>query len=315
LKALITGAGLSPGQISSTSISFMLGPRLNAAGRLESAMLAYELLRTDDEAKARQLAAELNQLNARRQQLTSQSVEAARAQIAAEGEDQYLYLIADREFKPGIVGLVAGRLTEQLYRPAVVVELGAEQSRGSARSIAEFDITKALDRCAAAGLLVRHGGHAAAAGFTVENARLPELKETLQQLAAEELADKELQPKLEIDADLKLGDVDWATWGFLQQLEPTGYANPQPLFRSRGLRVRDERRVGANEGHLKLVVSDPGAGPRREVAWHAIAFNQGHWCGRLQGQVDLVYRLDKNVWNGESRMQLVVEDLQPSGSN
>ncbi|MCB0198476.1 MAG: single-stranded-DNA-specific exonuclease RecJ [Anaerolineae bacterium] len=312
LQALINKTGLALGQISASSIGYILGPRINAAGRLESAMLAYELLRTDDVFKAASLASELDLLNARRRQLTAQSLEAAQAQIEADGADGFLYLVASKEFLSGIVGLVAGRLVEQTYRPSLVVELGDRQSRGSARSIAEFDITNALDRCAVDGLLVRHGGHAAAAGFTVENKKLPALKATLQEIAAEELSEKDLQPSLHIDAEIKLGDTDWATWGLLQQMEPTGYANPQPLFLSRRLQVRDARKVGADGAHLKLVVSDPEAGPRREAAWDAIAFRQGHWYGSLPRVVDLAYKLEENNWNGNRRLQLVVEDLRPA---
>ena len=167
-------------------------------------------------------------------------------------------------------------------------------------------------RWIAAGLLVRHGGHAAAAGFTVENRKLPALKTTLQEIAAEQLSGKNLQPSLAIDAEIALGDVDWATWGLLQQMEPTGYANPQPLFLSRRLQVRDARKVGSDGAHLKLVVSDPEAGPRREVAWDAIAFRQGHWYGKLPRVVDLAYKLEENNWNGNRRLQLVVEDLRPA---
>ena len=312
LKALIKKTGLTEGQITSSSIGYILGPRINAAGRLESAMLAYDLLQTDDVVKADRLAAELDQLNVRRQHLTAQSVEAAQSQIEADGTNDLLYMVASQEFPSGIVGLVAGRLVEQYYRPSLVVELGDRQSRGSARSIAEFDITKALDKCAAAGLLVRHGGHAAAAGFTVENKKLPALKAALQEIAAEELSDKDLQPSLTIDAKLNLGDADFATMGLLQQLEPTGYANPQPLFLSRRLQVRDARKVGADGAHLKLVVSDPEAGPRREAAWDAIAFRQGHWYGKLPRVIDLAYKLEENHWNGNKRLQLVVEDLRPA---
>ncbi|MEZ4768759.1 MAG: single-stranded-DNA-specific exonuclease RecJ [Caldilineales bacterium] len=312
LQALINKTGLTLGQITSTSIGYVLGPRINAAGRLESAMLAYELLQTDDVFKAASLSGELDHLNARRQQLTAQSVEAAQAQIEADGTDGFLYMVASQEFLSGIVGLVAGRLVEQYYRPSLVVELGDRQSRGSARSIAEFDITSALDRCAAAGLLVRHGGHAAAAGFTVENKKLPALKTMLQEIAADDLGAKDLQPSLRIDAEIALGDVDWATWGLLQQMEPTGYANPQSLFMSRRVQVRDARKVGAGGAHLKLTVSDPDAGPRREVAWDAIAFRQGHWFGKLPRVIDLAYKLDENNWNGNKRLQLVVEDLRPA---
>ena len=145
-------------------------------------MISYELLQTDDVFKASQLAQQLDQLNSRRQHLTAEAVEQAAAQIEADGGDGYVLMAGSEAFLSGIVGLVAGRLVEQYYRPALVMELGEQTSRGSARSIAEFDITAALDRCAADGLLVRHGGHAAAAGFTVENTKLPKFKARLQEI-------------------------------------------------------------------------------------------------------------------------------------
>lgn len=312
LQALLGQSGLAPGAVTATSIGFGLGPRLNAAGRLDSAMISYELLQTADVFKAAELAQQLDRLNARRQQLTAEAVEAAQAQIEAEGAGGYLHMAASQSFLSGIVGLVAGRLVEQYYRPAIVVELGERTSRGSARSIAEFDITRALDRCAEAGMLLRHGGHAAAAGFTVETQRLPALKERLQEIAAEELGARDLRPTLSIDAEVPLGDLDWATFGLLQQLEPTGYANPQPLLMSRRVRIRDAKRVGADSAHLKLTVSDPDAGPRQEVAWDAIAFRQAHWYGSLPRSVDLAYSLEKNSWNGQPRLQLNVSDIRPA---
>ncbi|MDW8318350.1 MAG: single-stranded-DNA-specific exonuclease RecJ [Anaerolineae bacterium] len=313
LQALLAQAGVKPGQVTSTAIGFFLGPRLNAAGRLESAMLSYELLQTQDVFKAAQLARELDALNLRRQQLTAEAVEIARQRIEAEGADGYLHLVADPDFREGIVGLVAGKLVEHYYRPALVVTLGERYSKGSARSIGDFHVTDALDRCAQEGLLVRHGGHAMAAGFTLETAKLPRLKARLQELAAEALADKDLQPALQIDAEVPLGDLDWATYDLLQQLEPTGYANQPPVLMSRRVQVRDAKPVGAGGAHLKLTVSDPSAGPRREVAWDAIAFNQGHWFGQLPRVVDLAYTLDRNDWNGQARLQLVVADLRPAG--
>lgn len=318
LQALMTQAGVEPGQVTSTTIGYVLGPRLNAAGRLDSALLSYELLQTDDVFKATDLAVQLDHLNRQRQELTMQALEMAQAQIEAEENgatgNQFMFLAASPEFRSGIVGLVAGRLVEQYYRPTLVVEIGEHESRGSARSIAEFDITAALDRCAQAGLLVRHGGHRSAAGFTVETHKLAPLKEMLQSIAVEELQGEDLRPALTVDVELPLGDLDWATAGLLQELEPTGYANPQPQFLSRNLRVRSARQVGRDGSHLKLTVSDPEAGPRREIVWDAIAFNQGRWYGQMPSYVDLVYALEENIWNGERRLQLVVSDLRAASA-
>jgi single-stranded-DNA-specific exonuclease len=310
LQAMMGVAGAAPGQVTATTIGFALGPRLNAAGRLDSAMLSYELLVTDDVFKASQLAGQLNALNARRQQVTAEAFQQAQAQIEAGGSDEFLHIAASEAFLAGIVGLVAGRLVEQYYRPAIVMELGQQQSRGSARSIGEFDITAALDHCAAEGLLLRHGGHAAAAGLTVENRKLPALTARLRAIAAEALAEKDLRPPLLVDQEIALGDVDYAVLGLLQEMEPTGYANPQPRLLSRNLLVRDARKVGADGAHLKLTVSDPAAGSRSGQSWDAIAFRQGHWYGKLPRAVDLVYSLEENVWNGNRRLQLVVEDLR-----
>jgi len=315
LQAMMGVAGAAPGQVTATTVGFALGPRLNAAGRLDSAMISYELLLTDDVFKASQLASQLNSLNARRQQVTAEAFEQAQAQIEANGSDGYLHIAASEHFLAGIVGLVAGRLVEQYYRPAVVMELGQQQSRGSARSIDQFDITAALDRCAAEGLLVRHGGHAAAAGLTVENRKLPALTARLSEIAAEQLAEKDLRPPLLIDQEIALGDVDYAVLGLLQEMEPTGYANPLPRLLSRKLQVRDARKVGADGAHLKLTVSDPAAGSRSGQSWDAIAFRQGHWYGNLPRSVDLVYSLEENVWNGNRRLQLVVEDLRPAAKD
>jgi single-stranded-DNA-specific exonuclease len=220
------------------------------------------------------------------------------------GEDEKLLFAAGEDFLSGIVGLVAGRLTEEFYRPTLVVELGAEKSRGSARSIPEFNITAALDQCS--NLLVRYGGHAAAAGFTVANDNLEALQERLQELAAEQLEGVELTPTLLIDAEVELSEVDWATHAQLTRLEPCGYANPAPLLLSRRAIVRGGRAVGTDGHHLKLALSDG------RVAWDAIAFHQGHWAGKLSGYIDVVYSLEINEWNGRKRLQLNVKDLQPS---
>jgi len=311
LQAMMGVAGTPPGKITSTSIGFSLGPRLNAAGRLDSAMLSYELLATNDVFAAAKLARQLNELNVRRQQITAEAFEQAWAQVEAAGAEDFLHVAASEQFLAGIVGLVAGRLVEQTYRPAIVMELGPQQSRGSARSIAEFDITAALDRCAQENLLVRHGGHAAAAGLTVENRKLPALTQRLREIAAEELADKDLRPPLLIDLETQMGHLDFAKLGNLQQLEPTGYANPQPRLLSRRAQVRDSRQVGAGGAHLKLSLSDPGAGgAQSEKVFDAIAFRQGHWHGKLPAHIDLVYTLEENVWNGQRKLQLVVEDVQ-----
>jgi len=303
LRSLMQEARVKPGSADARTIGFVLGPRLNAAGRLKSAILSYELLHTDDAAKADRLAQELGRLNRRRQKLTQTAVNSAREQILQEG-DAYLHLVAREDIDAGIAGLVAGRLAEEFYRPIVVVAKREHGSKGSCRSIAEFNITNALDRCA--DLLERHGGHAKAAGFTVRTDRLPELKERLQSFAAAELEGEALLPTLSIDAEVPLHELNWATYTLLGQLEPFGYANPAPLLLSRGVEVKDHRTVGAGASHLKLTLSD-GKRP-----WDAIAFRQGKWNGQMPQRIDVAYTLEVNEWKGRQRLQLNVQDLQPN---
>ncbi|MGQ9517410.1 MAG: single-stranded-DNA-specific exonuclease RecJ, partial [Anaerolineae bacterium] len=305
VQALLGEARLSPGRVNSSLVSWVLAPRLNAAGRLDSAMLSYALLAAQEPAEAARLARQLGQLNRQRQQLTQWALQLALSQLMAQEAGRELLFFAHPELPQGIVGLVAGRLVETFYRPAIVVELGQEFSHGSARSIPEFHITQALDECSARGLLVRHGGHAAAAGFTAETARLEELAVMLQQIAGRHLQEQELAPTLLIDAVVDLQAMDWATLEMMHQLEPFGYGNQPPLLVSRHVQVLAARAVGADGRHLKLTLSD---GARR---WDAIAFGLGAVAEQLPARVDIAYHLQETEWNGPVRLQLNVQDIRP----
>ncbi len=307
LSSLFQHAGLRPPAVDSAAISFRIAPRINAAGRLEHAKLAYELLRTPDPARAHALARHLEELNQRRQKLTAEAQAAAQAQVAENGQDPAILVASSPDFLPGIVGLVAGRLASQFYRPAVVIEEGPEESRGSARSIPEFHITQALDQLRH--LLVRHGGHSRAAGFTLRTERLPELREALAALAQEALSGHpDLRPVLWLDAEVALQDITWALQEQLTRLEPTGEGNSPPLFLARGCRVRRVRSVGQGK-HLKLSV-DAGQG---SPTLDAIAFHQGAWRSELRpgSRVDLAFHLEVNEWQGRRTLQLNVQDLRP----
>jgi single-stranded-DNA-specific exonuclease len=314
IQALMDEARLYAGRVRAADIGFVLGPRINAAGRLESAMLAYDLLTAPDALTARGLADALGALNRKRQALTLELAARAKEKIAVEGMDRDLYLVSDPGFPSGIVGLVAGRLAEELYRPVMLVEEDQNDSgnsRGSARSIPEFNVTAALDECRE--LLVRHGGHAMAAGFTVPNTLLPELRARLEAIARRELGGQDLAPTLRIDAAVRPSDLDWATLALLEELEPHGEENPQPIFVSYGLEVKEGRTVGRESQHLKLVVRDPGAsGPSARAFWDAIGFGLGYWASQLPDRVDLAYTFESNEFNGDRRLQLNIKDLRPS---
>ena len=296
-------ARVEPGKISTISIGYMLAPRINAAGRLADAMIAYHLL-TEDMPHAGELAQELQELNVKRQVLTQEAVEIARERALALADDVPLIFDAGPEFLPGIVGLVAGRLCEEFYRPAVVIEQGETESRGSCRSIPEFDITHALDQCA--DLLVRHGGHAQAAGFTVRNENIPLLRARLQSLADEALRGQDLRPALDIDAEVPFSDLTMALAEELRRLEPTGAHNHLPVFLTRGLRVLDCRRVGREEKHLRLRLGN-GSG-----SIDAIGFRLGERAAELPSVVDVAYHLEINEWNNAVKLQLNVQDLRPA---
>ncbi|MGQ9683750.1 MAG: single-stranded-DNA-specific exonuclease RecJ [Anaerolineae bacterium] len=303
LLALIRAAGLRPGHIDSQDIAFGLAPRLNASGRLDTALRSYELLSTADSTRADALAGELDGMNAERQELTERLCERAR-QMWRVGPPEPLIIVAEEGFHKGVVGLVASRLTDEFYRPSVVIEVAGDHCRGSARSIHELNITEALGTCA--DLLDRYGGHAMAAGFSLPTANLAAFQERLLQTVRARLAGIELLPSLSIDAICPLTEATWEAAGALDGLRPFGQGHPVPLLVSRGVRVRNWRTVG--RGHLRLQVSDGRA------VWDAIAFRQAAALSPLPPILDLAYHLDMHQWDGETRLRLVVKDLRPTES-
>lgn len=307
LQALIGVCGLVPRRVKASDIGFMLGPRLNAAGRLDSALAAFELLITQSVNEAGLLAQQLDNQNRERQKI-SREIQTRAEQIAiAEDPDAFLLFAADPEFNPGIVGLAASRLNERYYRPAIVAHKGEKYTRGSCRSIPEFHITNALDQCEE--LMEHHGGHAAAAGFTVKNENLPELLSRLKAIAIEQLSDIDLRQVLHADLEIQLSDLVPEMLEQLEILQPTGYGNPQAMFVSRELKVNDYRLVGKDGTHLKLTVSDGW------ITYDAIAFGQGHWRSDMPIFIDLMYTFEKNEFNGKENLQLKVKDIKPSNSD
>ena len=306
LAALASLSGLKKGNMNAESIGFGLGPRINAAGRLKHAYSAAKLLAANNDHSARQLARELNELNKRRQELTAEFGKKAETMI----DPMDLILIAgDESFAPGVVGLVASRLSEKNYRPAIVLEIGEEFSRGSCRSIAEFHITEALDETA--DLLVRHGGHAQAAGLTLLNENLGLFSSRMKEIARERLSGLELMPTITIDAEISLDEIDWALYETLAKLEPTGYANPTPLFLSKNVEVMSHRVVGQDGSHLQLHLSSRNGSDAHQLL-QGIAFRQGAWAAGLPQLIDVVYSVNVNEWNGRRSLQLMVQDLRPA---
>jgi len=306
IHSLVSIAGINPRQISAGDIGFVLGPRLNAAGRLDSALAAFELLTTLDVMQAGRLAQQLENQNRERQRIMREIQLVAEEISFSTNPNSLLLFAAHPDFNPGVVGLAASRLTEQFYRPSIVAHLGEATTRGSCRSIPEFHITEALDSCKE--LLEHHGGHAAAAGFTVRNENLFKVIDKLTTIAEERLTGVDLQPVLHADVELPLSELKPDFLNYLELLQPTGYGNPMAMFVSRNLRVKNFRLIGKEGEHLKIIVSDG------QITYDAIAFQQGFWHTEMPSFVDLMYSYELNEFNGRESLQLRVRDLKAAGT-
>ena len=304
LFSLAAVSDLPLARINATSIGYVLGPRLNAAGRLDSALAAFDLLTTTDVKTAGDLAQQLNLQNRQRQEITRKIQAEAEAMIQADDPDADLLFAVHPDFNAGVVGLAASRLVETYYRPAVVGQVSAETTRCSCRSIPEFHITEALDLCK--DLLIRHGGHAAAAGFTVSNENLVALRRRLAAVAAEQLQGRDLRRTLTADVVVSLSDLKPELLKHLEYLQPTGYGNPEAVFVSRNVRVTSSRTVGAEGKHLKLIVTEG------QTTFDVIGFRLGHLKPDLPTRVDLLYTFETNEFNGRTTLQLNLKDLKPS---
>ncbi len=308
LRALIAISNLKAQEINAYHVGYLLAPRLNAAGRLESAYAAFELLITKDPKRALKLAQELDNQNRLRQEITLQHDLQAGQQVLANYQASPLIVAFDSAFNSGVIGLVAAHLVENFYRPAIVATEFNGFIRGSCRSIPEFHITQALDECR--DLMEYHGGHAAAAGFTVRKERFDELIARLHQIAQRELGTKSLKPKLRADMSLDLVEVgrllrEYPLIPTLEKFQPTGYGNPSPTFVSYEIEPRNVQKIGREQNHLRFEVAP---------AWKCIAFRRADLAEHLRGKVDILYHIEKNAYNGNVYLQLNVRDLKPSTS-
>jgi single-stranded-DNA-specific exonuclease len=304
LFSLAAVSELNLKKVNAGHIGFMLGPRLNAAGRLKEALAAFDLLTTSDVFKAGELAQQLDMQNRERQRITREMQTRAEEIALSSDPDAHLLFAAHEDFNSGVVGLAASRLTDKYYRPAIVASKGAEETRGSCRSIPEFHITDALDQCA--DLLVRHGGHAAAAGFTVKNENLEALVARLKTIAGEKLSGTELKPTLTADAEVDLSEMRPEVYEKgLKYLEPTGYGNREAAFVARNVKVKTSRTVGADAKHLKLTLEDA-----KGVVHDCIGFKLGDWHKSMPPRVDVFFTYEPNEYNGRVTYQLNLKDIK-----
>ena len=303
IREMITQTGLTPGSLDSESISWVLAPRLNAAGRLAHAMTSYKLLMTNSSEEARGLAIWLDQKNTERQRLTTRVLAKAREQISAQGISPLL-IATGKDYPMGIVGLVAGRITEEFYRPAIIVRTGEQLSSGSCRSIPEFNITSALQQCSR--LLSHFGGHSQAAGFTLPTKNLARLQQELSQLATSQLEGLDLRPHLDIDVEAALPELTGDTFQTIQKLAPFGRGNPAPAFLSRRVEVVDCRTMGNSGEHLRLKLK------QGSVLWDGVAFRSGDYRAEVVSPLDIVYNMEIDRWRGKETIRLNILDFAPT---
>ena len=304
LSALISRARLKPGSLDTDSLSFGLIPRLNAAGRLGRASMSLNLLTATSSETAAPIAEALERQNEERRRLTKDGLAEAHRQLEAQFERlPPLVVVEHGDWLPGILGVIAGSLSEHLYRPVIAVSIGEQVSRGSARSIPEFDIVEALRK--SRDLLHRFGGHPRAAGFTLSTGDLPRLKSELLIVADEKLQNMDLVPSIDIDCEISPALLDAQNYSFIQSLSPYGEENPAPVFLTRNARVAEARKVGRRQDHLKMRIAHSGR------TWDAIAFRQGDSAIAPGDSVDLVYTVGMDDWGDQPTLQLNVLDFRP----
>ena len=303
LQEMIKLARLELGRLDTEHISWTLGPRLNAAGRIGHASNSYQLLATHSTEEARRLAVELGELNTERQQLTSEVLSKAKERLTGR-ISLPLLIEGDESYPIGIIGLVAGKLADEFHRPSIILNLGPEICRGSCRSIPEFNIVSALEKCR--DLLHSFGGHPLAAGFTLTRENLAKLEERLMGLAVGELAHLDFSPKLVIDAEVALSTFAGDTFNLIQELSPFGKGNPPPIFLSRQVEVTECRNFGNQGKHLELKLR------QGDVTWRAVDFASQKTREEVVPRIDIVYSMEKNCWGGEEMLRLNLRDFAPS---
>lgn len=306
LRALVRAARLDGKAMTAGRVGYTLAPRLNALGRLARAIRGVELLLTEEEGAANAIARECEELNAARQEMDRRILdEAARRLNAMDLDATYGIVLDSADWHPGVIGIVASRVVERTGRPAFMIAVQDGVGKGSGRSIGPFDLHAALQECA--DLLVKHGGHRAAAGLTVEAARIPAFAERFNAVARARLTADDLVPRLRTDLELPLEEADEALERALRHLEPFGVGNPGPVFVARGVRVAGTpRRIGTDG--VKVALRTP-RGPMDAVGW-GLAARAGEIAPG--GTLDIAYRLDVNEYQGTRTLQAVLQDFRPA---
>lgn len=307
LKALMDAAGLSRKDIQAEHISFILGPRINVAGRIGSPELALKLIMTEEKDKAKELAEVLNQKNSHRRKLQDEILKKATSEILdnVNFKDQRVIVVWGEDWHLGVIGIVASKIVDRFYRPAIVLSVQENIARGSGRSIEKFHLFEAVYKCK--DLLENFGGHEAACGITIAKDKIEQFRDSINDVAHKMLKTDDLVPRIEVDAQLSLSCITKKFIGELRLLEPFGVDNPQPLFMTSNLKMKNSpARLG--KSGIKMWVTD------KKITCEAMCFNAYDMFGGLQdlNSVDLVYYPRIREISGVSTFKLEIEDLKPS---
>jgi single-stranded-DNA-specific exonuclease len=307
LAALAAVAGIGE-PLDAYHLGFVLGPRVNAGGRVGEADLGARLLATEDLALAAQLAGRLDVYNRERREIEGRTLEAAITAVERAAQSPVLAFAAGEGWHPGVIGIVAARLKERYERPACVVALADGIGKGSGRSVAGMPLGPAVIAARQAGLLINGGGHAMAAGFTVAAERLDALRQFLAKRLGDGLASERLTPELSIDAALSLGAAQSELIDHLERLAPFGAGNPEPRFVFPAVRVAHAEPVGS--GHLRCALADPlDTGRLRAIAFRVAATPLGQFLAETRGTaIHLAGHLRRDGWRGGDAVQLTIED-------
>jgi single-stranded-DNA-specific exonuclease len=304
LQALLAVCDLNGKKIDAGHVGFILGPRLNAAGRLMSARVGVELLLSDDKVLAMDLAQKLNEENSERQLIEKQILAKAENQLAeVDVAAQKVLVLAGEDWHTGVIGIVASRLVEKYYKPVVIIGIKDGIGKGSCRSIRGFHMQEALQKCQ--DLLLGFGGHAQAAGLSILPKEIDALRERLTQAAIEVLSEKDYIPVLNIEARVSMTQVDDDLVNELTTLEPYGMGNPRPVFSCEHVQVVSARQIGKEGTHLRLNLGQDG----KEAI--ALAWNKGDLAGKVaRVMVDVAFQPEFNVWQGRQSIQFKLQDLK-----
>ena len=304
LRALIRSSGLDGKEITAGRVGFILGPRLNALGRMDRALLGVDLLLAEKEEDALAIARHCEERNRERQELDRSILEAVMRRVdALDLSTTWGIALADESWHPGVIGIVASRVVEQTGRPTFLVAVHDGVGKGSGRSIPAFDLHSALGECSH--LLIKHGGHRAAAGLTIAADQMPAFAERFNAVARGRLTERDLMRVVHVDVALPIADATSELEKLLRSFEPFGIGNPGPTFAAHGVRLASSAGKIGNDG-VKFMVDTP-AGPIEAVGW-----GLAHRAADLVkgNMMDLAYRIERNVFRGTERLQLAILDFR-----